>query len=298
MSCTSPLRGYQTQVGSPLVFSVAGYRPGSRHLEVPCGRCVECRLSRSREWAVRCVHEAQMHERSVFITLTYDDVHLPPALSLVYRDYQLFMKRLLKRFPGSRFFMCGEYGELRSRPHYHACLFGVGFEDGVPWKKSESGEMLYRSALLDGLWSMGHASYGSVTMQSAGYVARYVLKKELGSSAGCRRDIFDPETGEILSRPHEFSQMSLRPGIGRSWIEKFWRDVYPHGYVVVDGSKMPAPRYYDKWFAVRDPVAAASMVAARVERAELRFDEGDPHRLRAKALVASARVSFLKRSIE
>lgn len=295
MPCTSPLRGHQAQAGGPLSFQKAEFVSG-RWIDLPCGQCLDCRLDYSRSWAIRCVHEAQMHEASSFITLTYSNENLP-GMSLVYRDYQLFQKRVLKRFGSNRFFMCGEYGGVTGRPHFHACLFGVFFEDRLPWKKMESGEQLYRSALLESLWSNGHASVGSVTMQSAGYVARYVMKKALDSSVSSRRIIFDPVLGENVERVHEFSQMSLKPGIGRAWIEKYWSDVYPHGYVELDGVKMKPPRYYDKLYAERDPDGYAAMIARRaaeIQEPNVRRDG----RLAAEAQVTRAKVSFLKRSID
>lgn len=296
MSCNAPLRGYQAAPGAPLSFSEGGAR--GRYVEVPCGRCTGCRLDRSVQWAVRCVHEAQLHEQNCFITLTYDEEHLPPDLSLCRRDWQLFMKRLLKRTGKSvRFFMCGEYGELGSRPHYHACLFGLDFEDKVPWKKSQSGEQVFRSSLLESVWSLGHSSCGAVTFASAAYVARYVMKKEYGKDAGKRRSILDVTTGEIIFRSHEFCQGSLKPGVGRGWLDRFASDVFPRGQVVMNGREVKCPRYYDKWFSQVDPAAFERLQLERQRGADLRFDDNGPKRLRAKEQVLEARVSFLKREI-
>lgn len=239
-----------------------------------------------------------MHERSCFITLTYDDAHLPPGLTLVKRDWQLFMKRLRERMGVPiRFFMCGEYGELRGRPHYHALLFGVDFEDKRPWSKSESGETLFRSATLETVWQLGFCLIGSVTFQSAAYVARYVMKKELGSSAGSHRSILDVTTGEIVTRAHEFSLRSLKPGIGRSWLNKFSADVFPHGSVVVRGSETTVPRYYLKIFSLQDPKGFEDLRKRRLEAADARFDDNGPGRLRVKELVLRAKLSHLKRGL-
>ena len=151
-------------------------------LQVPCGQCVGCRLERSRQWALRCVHEASLHKENCFITLTYNDEHLPEHGHLIYRDFQLFMKRLRKRTGVRvRFYMCGEYGENFGRPHFHACLFGYNFPDLVRWKAGKS--TLYRSKLLESLWTDGYSSVGEVSFESAAYVARYILKKVTGDDA-------------------------------------------------------------------------------------------------------------------
>ena len=152
MVCYHPITAWRSLEGRgangkwPLVFNK---RDGYCDLEVqvPCGQCVGCRLERSRQWAIRCVHEASLHSRNCFITLTYDDAHLP-GISLVPRDYVLFMKRLRKMFgAGIRFFHCGEYGSINFRPHHHAIIFNFDFEDKVLWSV-RSGVRLYRSAAL------------------------------------------------------------------------------------------------------------------------------------------------------
>lgn len=140
-------------------------------------------LERARDWSVRCVHEAQMHAQNAFITLTYSDENLPPAGKLRYSDFQLFMMRLRKRFgSGIGFFMCGEYGGQTLRPHYHACVFGWSPPDLVFWGKNDLGDDISTSKILDELWGLNDSSrvpnkIGSVTQKSAGYVARYVVKK-------------------------------------------------------------------------------------------------------------------------
>ncbi|WNK13985.1 MAG: replication initiator protein [Microvirus sp.] len=211
-----------------------------RSLELRCGRCIGCRLSRAQMWSVRCVHEAQMHENSIFVTLTYSDEFLPGP-SLLYVDYQLFMKRLRESVGPVRFFMCGEYGEENLRPHFHALLFGVDFED-----RKSIGSNLYTSATLEKIWGKGHCPFGSVTKDSAAYVARYSVKKVNGEAAKDHYSRVDSRTGEIVDCVPEFGRMSLRPGIGYTWFAKYWRDVYAaRDGVVVDGTTVTAPRYYD-----------------------------------------------------
>ena len=130
MPCFHPIDAFQRSDGQ-VVFVERG--DIARPLVLPCGRCIGCRLEYSRQWAVRMMHEAQMHELSCFLTLTYDDAHLPVDESLHYADFQGFIRKLRRVHAPRRFsfYMCGEYGEQFKRPHYHACLFGLYFTDGV-----------------------------------------------------------------------------------------------------------------------------------------------------------------------
>jgi len=195
MACYKPLTAYLTpwQINnseakdSKKVFRRVSFKEDADHsiqVSLPCGQCVGCRLERSRQWAVRCVHESQLHKENCFITLTYAPEHLPQNSSLDYRDFQLFMKRLRKRFTGKsiRFYMCGEYGENFGRPHFHACIFGHNFDDLKLWK-TQNDVPLFRSKTLEELWPFGHSSVGTVTFESAAYVARYIMKKVTGDAA-------------------------------------------------------------------------------------------------------------------
>lgn len=188
MPCYHPLDAWRPDPSTGSKKLIFSYNAKHCHspkpdLQVPCGQCVGCRLERSRQWAIRCVHEASLHQHNCFITLTYADEHLPPNNSLVYEHFQLFMKRLRKKYgEGIRFYMCGEYGENFGRPHFHACLFGHNFPDLKLWKTVNK-QKLYRSAELETLWPFGHSSVGTVTFESAAYVARYILKKVSGEAA-------------------------------------------------------------------------------------------------------------------
>jgi len=279
-------------------------RHGSaRSLELPCGRCVGCRLERSRQWAVRCMHEAQMHDANCFITLTYDEKHLPEFLSLRYRDFQLFMKRL-RKFTGHpvRFFMCGEYGGRFSRPHFHACLFGFDFPDKVQFRRVGGGEVLYRSSALERLWPLGFSTIGAVTFGSAAYVARYVMKKVVGEGSFLHYGSVDKSSGEVSSRCPEFCRMSLggrskTGGIGQSWLLKYWSDVFPHGKVVTNGVEAKSPRYYDRLYDRVDSDGYAGLVFDRASVARQYSADSSPDRLAVREVVARARLARLKRSL-
>lgn len=311
MACNKPIQAYQCSDGS-VVFQE---RKGDvvRSLELPCGKCVACRLERSRQWAMRCMHEASLYERNCFITLTYNDDHLPPNKTLQYSDFQKFMKRFRKRFPNTkiRFYMAGEYGEKYGRPHYHACIFNFDFPDRQYLKTTGSGSKLFTSKILESLWlddvgkSMGYTSVGDVNFQSAAYVARYIMKKRTGKGIDPETgmpyiDVYkytDAETGEICSRTPEFNKMSLKPGIGADWLKKWKTDVYPHDYVIVNGVKVKPPKYYDRKFKDENPFEYDDLIYQREIRAKERGDNS-PERLAVKEQVLSAKLSLLVRTID
>jgi len=236
MACYAPLRAV-------LVSGPQGKRLDFRHssigksLSLPCSRCIGCRVERARQWAVRIMHEAAMCSEASFLTLTYDPQFLPKDGSISVDTCQLFLKRLRARLSPKkvRFFLCGEYGEKLARPHYHLILFGHDFPDKVFLKES-NGQKLFSSDVLSSVWGLGFCTVGSVTFDSACYVANYATKKVLGPSAD----------SHYSGRTPEFLLMSRRPGIGRSWIDKFASDVYPSDEVIVHGRPARPPRYYDK----------------------------------------------------
>ena len=232
MPCFSPLSGCYSSIVNPsgkrsVVFEVSKADISKGIVQVPCGRCIGCRLERSRQWAVRCVHEAQLHKDNCFITLTYSPENVPKDSSLHLEHFQKFMKRLRKYIftevqkvnflismmsvdtgrvigyvpsQGVRFFHCGEYGELLSRPHYHACLFGFDFSDKVLWS-TRGGVRLYRSKVLEKLWTFGFSTIGDVTFESAAYVARYCTKKITGDEADKHYNGRSPEYVTMSRRP-------------------------------------------------------------------------------------------------
>lgn len=287
MACFHPLKAEQLADGSVVFFVRAG-SDSRKVLELPCGQCVGCRLERSRQWAMRCVHEASLYEQNSFVTLTYGDEFLPEGGSLMYRDFQLFMKRLRRTRKGVRFFCAGEYGDELGRPHFHACLFNCGFSDGVLFS-NRGGQKLFTSVELDGLWKLGFASFGSVTFESAAYVARYVMKKVTGDMAA-------EHYGDRLP---EFCHMSLKPGIGARWLEKYRGDVFPAGKVVVNGVECKPPKFYERMIKKQEAGsdAYAELEMGRELEARASGKDRSVERLAVREQVVKARVSRLKRSL-
>lgn len=294
MACTNPLTAYQCANGD-VVFVERRRHDITRTLSLPCGQCMGCRLERSRVWAVRCVHEAKMHERNSFVTLTYDEKHFPDRGMLLYRDFQLFMKRLRKEKGPVRFYMCGEYGPLNWRPHFHACLFGVDFDDKVFWGKGEGGFDVYRSAELERLWGQGFCTVGEVGFESAAYTARYCVQKVTGDAADrhyARRD----SLGEYML-PAEFNHMSLKPGIGANFMKRWKTDIYPNDYVVIRGKEMKPPKYYDKLFKRDEPEVFDQLQWAREMEGRSKYEDNTPECLAVKDQVTKARLKLLRRTI-
>lgn len=296
MPCYSPLKGFRSPSGGISFSPRTGYVDVP--MQVPCGRCIGCRLEHSRQWAVRIMHEASLHDENIFVTLTYDEEKLPADGSLRKADFQKFMKRLRKFYGKERisYFHCGEYGEENWRPHYHAILFGVDFPDKQLYKRNGRDEALYSSPTLTRLWGHGMALFGAVTFESAAYVARYCVKKVTGQEALHVYSWTDPETGEIHRIQPEYATMSTNPAIGRDWMRLYWSEVEQNDSVVMRGYEMKVPRYYDKMR--RGLASLQDAKRRRLRRAYRDPSELTEARLKVKERVKLAQTQFLGRKLK
>lgn len=319
MPCFHPLTAYRAPPGKQIA-GIYGDRPsfdprladipGVQEIKLPCGQCIGCRLEKSRDWATRIVLEQKFHEESCFITLTYNDINLPPNRSLCQRDVTLFLKRLRKWVdeisPGKkiRYFYCGEYGGKTQRPHYHVCLFGMDFSDVDEkgcfkykrfYKYTENGDILWISKELEKLWGKGFCPFGGLTFDSAAYTARYVLKKINGALA----------EDHYKGRNPEFICMSRMPGIGADFFKSFESDIYPKDFITIrQGIKCRPPEYYDRLFKkyhqddrdrmeLLSEIKSQRQIAAMAKAAELTDD-----RLAAMSEVTKIRSARLVRNLE
>lgn len=244
-------------------------------IEIPCGKCVGCRLDYSRDWANRCMLELQYHDDAWFVTLTYNDIYVPKtwypvnefgeadqAYTLRVSELQGFFKRL--RFNTGqkiRYFAAGEYGDLHMRPHYHCIIFGLKLDDLEPFGRSELGHQYYRSATLERAWShrigydswetLGYVGVAPVTWETCAYTARYVMKKLKGAEA----EFYD---SFCLEPP--FTVMSRKPGIAARWYEDH-PDCMESDYINIStptgGRKFKPPRYYDLKYDIDYPEESA-----------------------------------------
>lgn len=259
MPCYRPLSGFRSKLVNEsgkrsIVFSARDALDRYETIDIPCGQCIYCRLEKSRQWAMRCVHEASLYEKNCFITLTYDPENLPEGGKLDYDAPVLFMKRLRKKFGDNiRSFGCAEYGEKNRRPHYHLLIFNHDFADKDLWR--DQGEnSLYVSNSLKSLWPYGHSTVGNLTFESAAYTARYVTKKLNGPAAEGHYVSTNPLTGEIFDLPPERSVcVSRRPGIGRLWYERWGKYLKDHDHAIIRGKKVRPAKYYDRLFDLEDP---------------------------------------------
>lgn len=259
---------------------------GKKLLTLPCGKCIDCRLQKTREWATRCMLETKEHEHNYFITLTYDDEHLPHnrkidintgellnewTETLYPKDLQDFWKRLREHYARKynvkeiRYYECGEYGEKFQRPHYHAIVFGLPIFDLKADHKSKRGNMNFTSEEIEKIWGNGLVAVGNVTWESCAYTARYIMKKQTG---------LGKEIYKIENRYPEFCCMSKRPAIGKKYFEKNWKQIYENDELYIktkNGATAVKPsRYFDKLFDMVDHNKMEKIKRDRIDIAEIR----------------------------
>lgn len=268
MACFNPLTAWKSR--NPDDYSTGKGRMvfrkemglDSTETKLPCGQCSGCRLARARAWAIRIMHESRLHEDNCFVTLTYNDEHLPrtkeglPTLDKTH--FTLFMKRLRKKFgEGIRYFQCGEYGEQLARPHHHAIIFGLNPLDRVlvfPDKRNP----YFHSESIERAWQKGFVTVGSVTFDSACYTARYIMKKQTGKDA----------EAYYQGREPEYITMSRRPGIGRLFYDKYKDDLYNYDKcVVLNNFILKPPKYYDSLYGIENPKRLKRLKEQRKESA-------------------------------
>lgn len=230
-------------------------------------------------------HPAEGVPRACFVTLTYSDANLPEDRSLRKRDWQLFVKRLRKARGQVRYLACGEYGEERLRPHYHACLFGEDFSDDRIVLEEEDDQVLSTSPVLERIWGHGFVTVAPLTFQSAAYVAKYTTKGLTGEAKEKARERVCAETGEVWRVEPEFAVASNRPGLGAKWFERYGSDCYPDDFLVVNGEKVGVPRYYDKLLARGMPEFSEMIRAKREEKAKKFAGAWTPERRAARSVI-------------
>ncbi len=234
----------------------------------PCGQCLACRIQYAANWAARCELETNYHKQSIFLTLTYDEEHVPvlnketgeiyrgvrnPAeyvagvtlerMTVYKPDIQKFIKRLRKAAEKEgladhiMYYLSGEYGDKTGRPHYHLIVYGLEVPD-AEHIGSRRGYDRFTSEWLKEVWGMGLIEIGSVTYESCQYVARYVIKKRKGKDAKEYKD------AGIMP---EFVQMSLKPAIGQRYWEEHKDEIYSLDQInLASGRTVKPPRYFDK----------------------------------------------------
>lgn len=251
MKCVTPIT-----IKNP---NPASYPTKGMYIQVPCGKCIACRVNKSKEWSVRLLYEAEAHgDNALFVTLTYDNDHLPADAGLHKDDLQRFFKRLRKDLSTDarmesvkiKYFACGEYGDNTHRPHYHFILFGLS--------------PVYSHFISDN-WSLGFVKIGSVSIKSINYVTGYVMKKYGGDKA------FE----EYGNRQPPFQLQSK--GLGLDVFQKYEASrAEKKGYLTVNGVKRSIPRYYVKKLDMSLPASDNTLFTLnevqRVLDANAKFD--------------------------
>lgn len=282
MPCHQPIHAWQQPNKT---ITIGGVHKEARPLQLPCGKCLACRMDKARDWAIRCQLELQEHQTASFTTLTYDDQYLPPTLQK--RDLQLFLKRMRKGGK-LRFFASGEYGDTTYRPHYHAILYGVN--------KNQNDR-------IETAWQKGHTRTHEVTPATIAYVAGYTVKK-IRSQFDQQNDEerVDPETGEVYDWQQPFVQMSRKPGIGgeaRKWAQS-WRS-----FAIQNGHTVPVPRFlheaykkqatpiqleeleYEKYLHIMKKVTKEKQQNTKTEQLQI-LQKKEDYRLKTLEIIAQA----------
>ena len=297
MACFHPLKGYIVGV-NPITGKnkllirpyIEENPPKLEFVEIPCGKCIGCRLEYSRQWANRMMLELEYHDSAYFVTLTYSDDFVPKrpvydpetgeykydSLSLRKSDLSKFLKHVRKHFPDDkiRFFGVGEYGGKTCRPHYHLILYGLHLDDLTVYKRNRQGDVLYNSRSLENCWSnfvgvrsdgsdyydkVGHVVIAPVNWETCAYVARYVTKK----MSGPLEDWFISQNME-----NPFSLMSRRDGIGKQWYLDH-PELFDYEYINLKtkekGLKFRPPKYFEKLYEIDFPDEAMQRKEIRTE---------------------------------
>ena len=300
MTCYNPRTAY------PIEGGIAFEKPhghSGRNIKIPCRNCLGCDLLHKNEWSIRGMHETQMHTESgrgsVFVTLTISDQNRAANMNLDQTLFQKFMRRLRKYMAPQklRFMACAEYGGNTQREHFHAIIWGLELPDLIHHSTNDRGEALYSSKILDEIWSHGFTLSGAVTQQSCAYVAGYMHRDSKNQNRPIYETI-DVATGEVTGRTKPFARYSNRPGIGKSWFDKYHGDVFPcDSWRDITGRISPVPQYYFNLLEKLDPTMHAKI---KLSRLECSFDpkiraERMPQRLASKETCKRAQLSFFGR---
>ncbi|AXL14729.1 replication initiator protein [Microviridae sp.] len=314
MTCYHPNQAHVAGIkpdGKKIIRFGLPKKPDQESFLLPCSQCIGCRLDYSIQWAARCMHENQMHDNSCFITLTYDEEHLPAWGTLVPHHFTNFMKKLRHAVDPLRirYFMGAEYGQDKGhRPHYHAIIFGYDFPDKEVFRECE-GIYTYYSPLLEKIWGKGFCTTGEVTLESCAYTARYIMKKYKVSDASPETIKEDhnayyervcPITGEIRQLEPEYARMSRggdNKGLGYEWYKTYSGDIFPYDTTIYRGKKIKTPRYYENLLRSTDLLTFENVKAERKKKAALHLADQTPRRLRDRETVKIASMQNIYRTL-
>lgn len=249
--------------------------PKTEFSYVDCGQCYGCRFKQSVEKANRCTLEIACHDSSYFLTLTYDDKHLPIGKygipTLKRKDLQKFIKDLRRQLDYRglddkdnpvKILQAGEYGDKFHRPHYHLIVCGLVIPDLVLFSTNFEGDVYYTSEWLSRIWKKGYVLVGEANWNSAAYVSRYVVKKHKGKEKHIYSD---------LGIEEEFDRCSNH--MGGKYYELHKNDIYATDNIIVPDLKkgyreFKPPKTFDAWFEAESPEDFEKLKAKRMEKAK------------------------------
>lgn len=289
---------------------------------VKCGQCAGCRLAESCEKANRCTLETYSHRTNYFLTLTYDDEHLPfnhkidletgevlneYVPSLRRKHIENFNKNLRRQLDyhglvyedesPMKIMYCGELGSKSARPHYHGIYCGLKIPDLQYYKTTFNGDILFNSPFLSKIWKKGHVVIGQADWQSSAYVARYVMKKHKG---------LDKDWYYLNCMEPEFCQCSTH--LGKEYFDLNKDKIFEDDKIILpDKAKgfrqISPPTTFSSWFEAESPEDFEKIKSKRQERAkelmafELSKTDKDIYDyLETKRLNFEERIKALKRS--
>jgi hypothetical protein len=314
MACLKPIQVHNLNKGEKVRFKKysnieVARRDMNRNYKtnnfVSCRKCIGCKLDNAKEWSLRCALEAKYHEDNWFITLTYSEEFLPVneyGIGTVnYQDLRRFIESLRKIFTRKgikniKYFAGSEYGCRFNRPHYHVCFFGLSLDDIEPTtERSNLGHRYFVSKLIDRIWHKGIHKIGRVTYESAGYVARYTLKK--ASTLEYNKLCIVPE------------KLYMSKGIGKQYFDDHFEQIYKYDVVNLNTSKglqrFQPPRYFDRLYEKKDPQHLQEIKNARIVNAKHNLVSrvensgvGYVNLLRNKQIVLHERIKSLKRNVK
>lgn len=276
VSCLMPLGGWRSRNPNdsgkyPVTFRM---RDGwiDQPIEIPCGKCIGCKSDKATAWGIRAYHESTRHKQCAFVTFTYDDQHMPVDGKVSKYEAQCILKRMRNHGLKFRYMLCGEYGGVTKRPHYHALIFGQDFrDDAVPLGVSARQVDQYSSRVIDKVWDKGFHVIEDVNAAACFYVAGYLLKNN------------DEDDSFLLA--------SRKPYIGHGWLSRFADHISQQGFVTIDGKKRPIPPSY-----LQRPEFALEFDALKDERREFVKNRSPDEVVKARESARGKGMNLLARS--
>lgn len=223
-------------------------------IPLPCSKCIGCRIDRAKEWTYRCLAESLYHEYTYFVTLTYDDIHLPHwkdgSVYLSRRDLTRFFKRMRKAGYEFRYFASAEYGHLSNRPHFHFLMF-----TDKPLKLTQIGLNAFKCDDVEKIWSYGLVSVSYSDYGTTRYVTGYMQKK------------LDQDDSEFYVKPYRV--MSRKPAIGAKYFYDHVDSIKSTQKVYLDGQTVKVPQIFWKYLDSDPDLDAIKKDLIRIARINL-----------------------------